>query len=370
MLSELESSLALAQGNPERKKAVPTLKKRIKEEKQRVGRIVKSTRPLAMKVQQKQDVNECDGRGRTLLMIAAGAGNGAAIDYLLAENAALDVVDKEGRSALDYDELDGGGLLAVRLTWALDMAFQVGDFGKVRQYCKAGISPDAMLPGGPLVGKLLQAGQHQMAVELCRGKKMENEAMNDGTLISELIIACGNADMIRVGAEAFGKALWNSSPGGIDSLVCILRCGNLAAVQIYAHHFGFGNNLCTLAVRHSSPEVVAWVLKQSGAVGKVDSWGSYPLFEAARRGDIPVYEAVLAAGADVTVRNEQGETLLMHAALGGNVHLVNAVLDKLPQELLGAADAAGRTAADYARMSGVAMVESLLATRGLRPQAK
>jgi len=86
--------------------------------------------------------------------------------------------------------------------------------------------------------------------------------------------------------------------------------------------------------------------------------------------DIPVYDAVLAAGADVAARNEQGETLLMHAALGGNVHLVNAVLDKLPQELLQAADAAGRNAADYARMSGVTMVESLLATRGLRPQAE
>jgi len=49
---------------------------------------------------------------------------------------------------------------------------------------------------------------------------------------------------------------------------------------------------------------------------------------------------------------------------------VNAVLDKLPQELLQAADAAGRNAADYARMSGVTMVESLLATRGLRPQAE
>lgn len=369
-ITELENSLALAQGNPERKKALSGLQKRLKEEKRRVDKVVKSLRPLAMKAQQRQDVNVCDEKGRTLLMEAARIGCGEAIDYLLGENPELGKVDKFGRSALDDDEDEGCGLLAVRLSMALDLAFQAGDFAKVHQYCKVGLPPDTMLPGGPLVGKLLQAGQTGMAVEVCRGKKMENEAMDDGTLISELIISSGNADMIRIGAEALGRELWSRAPGGSDSLFLILRRGDLRAVQFYAHHFGFGNNLSTLAVRHSSPEVVAWVLKQADDAGKVDSWGSLPLFEAARRGDIPVYDAVLAAGADVAARNEKGETLLMHAALGGNVHLVNAVLDKLPQELLHATDAAGRNAADYARMSGIAMVESLLATRGLRPQSK
>lgn len=369
-ISNIESSLVLAQSDPERKKSVSGLQRRLKEEKRRVEKIVKSLRPLALKVQQRQDVNICDGKGRTLLMEAARIGCGEAIDYLLGENAELGLVDKSGRTALSYDETEGSGLLAVRLCAELDLAFSAEDFTKIQKYCKFGIAPDIMLSGGPLVGKLLQAGKLDMAVDVCRGKKMKNEEMHDGTLISELIIASGNADMIRIGAAALGRELWKSSPGGADALLLILRRGDLAAVQFYAHHFGFGNNLSTLVVRYSSPEVVTWVLKQSGAVGKVDSWGSYPLFEAARRGDIPVYDAVLAAGADVAARNEKGETLLMHAALGGNVQLVNAVLEKLPPELQTATDNAGRTAADYARMSGVAMVESLLATRGLKPQAK
>lgn len=369
-MSELESALVLARSNPERKRSVPSLQKRIKEEKQRVDKMVSNMRPLALKVQQRQDVNVRDGKGRTLLMLAAAAGNGPAIDYLLGEEADLDVVDKDGRNALYYDESKGGGLLSNRLLSALDIAFQTKDDAKVRRYCKAGISPDAMLSDGPLVGRLLLDGKYELAVELCRGKKIENEAMLDGTLVSELIVGCGHEKMLQLGADMLGKELWSSSPGGVDALFHILRRGDLKAVQLYAHHFGFGNNLCMLAVRHSSPEVVAWVLKQAEGAGKADSWGSLPLFEAARRGDIPVYDAVLAAGADVAARNEKGETLLMHAALGGNVHLVNAVLDKLPQELLQATDAAGRNAADYARMSGVTMVESLLATRGLRPQAE
>lgn len=370
VLSELESSLALARDIPERKKNVSSLQKRIKEEKQRVDKLVRNMRPLALKVQQRQDVDVRDGNGCTLLMLAAGAGHGAAIDYLLEEDANLEIVDKHGRNALYYDESKGGGLLTARLISALDAALQAKDYAKVRRYCKVGLAPDSMLVGGPLVGMLLQQGQIELAVELCRGKKVENEAMADGTLISELIVGCGNEQMFQLGAEMLGKELWSSSSGGVDALLLVLRRGDLRAVQFYAHHFGFGNNLCMLAVRHSTPEVVAWVLKQSEGAGKADSWGSLPLFEAARRGDIPVYEAVLSAGADVAARNEKGETLLMHAALGGNVHLVNAVLDKMPQELLQARDAAGRNAADYARMSGVAMLESLLATRGLRPQAK
>ena len=370
VLAELESSLALSRGIPSRKKAVPGLQKRIKEEKQRVDKLVKAIRPLALKAQHKQDVNVRDSKGRTLLMLAAEADNGPAIDYLLSEEPDLNAVDQSGRNALDYDESRGGGLLITRLLSALEVAFQAKDYDKVRRYCKAGIAPDSMLPGGPLVGRLLMEEQCELAIELCRGKKIENEAMLDGTLVSELIVGCGNEKMLQIGAEMLGKELWRSSPGGTDALLFILRRGNLRAVQFYAHHFGFGNNLCMLAVRHSTPEVVAWVLKQAEGVGKADSWGSLPLFEAARRGDLPVYQAVLAAGADVAARNDKGETLLMHAALGGNVHLVNAVLDKLPQELLDVTDAAGRTAADYARMSGVAMVESLLATRGLSPQAK
>lgn len=370
VLSELESALVLARSNPARKKSVSSLERRIKEEKKRVDKMVNNMRPLALKVQQKQDVDFRDGKGRTLLMLAAGAANGPAIDYLLGEDANLEIADKNGRKALDYDEAKGGGLLTTRLLSALDIAFQAKDDAKVRRYCKSGIAPDSMLAGGPLVGRLLLEGQYELAVELCRGKKIENEAMLDGTLVSELIVGCGNDEMLQLGVEMLGKELWRCSSGGADALLLILRRGNLRAVQFYAHHFGFGNNLCMLAVRHSTPEVVAWVLKQAEGAGKADSWGSLPLFEAARRGDIPVYEAVLAAGADVAARNEKGETLLMHAALGGNVHLVNAVLDKLPQELLQATDAAGRNAADYARMSGVATVESLLATRGLRPQAK
>ena len=80
-----------------------------------------------------------------------------------------------------------------------------------------------------------------------------------------------------------------------------------------------------------------------------------------------VYEAVLAAGADVNARNTAGETVLMHAALSGIEKVVNAVLNSISPDLLGAADSQNRTAVDYARMAGSAPVEQLLGSRGVKP---
>lgn len=366
-VTELESAIALAQGNPERKKSLTALKKRLSEEKHRVQNRLREVKPLALKARQRQDVNVQDGNGRTLLMHAARFSNGNAIDMLLREDAALDSVDKKGRTALEYDRTEGNGVLAVRVIAALEIAIERGHTENIRRYCQSGIAADAMLTEGPLLGCLLRAGQHLLATELFRGKTPANEAMSDGTLLSELIVLSGNADLLHAGAAAFGRELWAFSPGGTDTLLHILRTGNLKAVQLYAHHCGVSSELCSLAVCHSTPEVVTWVLQQAQAAAKADTAGNSPLFTAARRGNSAVYEAVLAAGGEVNDRNEAGETLLMHAALSGSPEMVNAVLQKINADLAAACDASGRTAVDYARLSGNKMVESVLLSHGVQP---
>lgn len=366
-VSELESSIALIQGNPERKKLLPSLKKRLSDAKQRIQSRLRDVKPLALKAQQRQDVNVRDGNGRTLLMHAARFGNGNAIDMLLRESAALDLADKKGCTALEYDRREGCGVLSVRLVVALDEAIDRGHTEDIRRYCQSGIAVDTMLPDGPLLGCLLRARQHLLAAELIRGKKAANEAMSDGTLLSELIVLSGDSNLLDAGAAAFGRELWAFSPGGTDTLIHILRTGNLKAVQLYAHHCGISGELCSLVVRHSTPEVVTWVLQQAQTAGKAADGGDFPLFAAARRGNPAVYEAVLAAGGEVNARNETGETLLMHAALSGSPDMINAVLQKINADLSAACDTAGRTAVDYARMSGNLMAESVLRARGIQP---
>ncbi len=365
-VAELERAEAMAKNDPEQKKTLRSLRQRLSREKRRVDGMIREVKPLALKAQNRSNVNLQDASGCTLLMHAARFSNAKAIDILLQENADLLLKDKKGHTALYYDKNTGSGILAERLAETIDAAIDQTDFDKVSQYCKAGLPADTPLQDGPLVGKLLQKEQFSLVLELLSCDTLENFPMKDGTLLSELMVQCGNPDILKRGAKLFGKELWHHSVGRKDSLLSILRSGNLQAVQLYVHHLGSDNNLSALAVRHSTPEVVTWILKNEAAANKADTWGSFPLFEAARRGNPAVYEAVLAAGGDVNMRNNAGETLLMHAALSGNTNIVQAVLQKMNAELLNSKDNAGRTALDYARMSGNAMVESLLRTSGIQ----
>lgn len=370
VVEELENSISLVQGGFGNKKSLSSLRRRLSEEKRRVDGMLSALKPLALKAQNRKNVNVQDGKGRTLLMHAARLGNGGAIDLLLEGNADVGIEDRDGRTALEYDREEGAGLLASRLAAVVDAAIYRNDASTVKMYCDAGLAADTLLPGGPLAGRLLEANLCPLAAELLRGANIKNEPMRDGTLLTELMVRCNNAEVLQRGAEIFGKELWETSPGGMDSLLYILSRGNLQAVQYYVHHHGATPHLCTLAVRHSSPEVISWVLQKAGIAEKSGFSGSFPLFEAARRGNTAVYAAVSAVGGDCSARNENGETVLMHAALSGSVELVNAVLQHMSAELVGVSDAAGRTALDYARMSGNAMVESVLVTRGVQPGNK
>lgn len=367
VVEELEGAIDMARNHPDGKKSLHSLRRRLSEEKRKAAALMRDLKPLAMRAQSKKDINVQDARGRTLLMHACRYGSGSAVSMLLEEDADLSVVDKNGHSALYYDQHEGSGVLVSRLAVEAEEALESGNTDRVRLYCKAGLPPDVQLTDGPLLGCVLQKKQFSLASELLSGGNTENVTMRDGTLLTELLVQSGQEEILKKAAAIFGKELWATSSGGTDSLLYILRSGNLHALGLYVHHLGTGNNLCTLAVRHSSPELVTWVLQKAEAVGKEDTWGSFPLFEAARRGNLPVYAAVLSAGGDVNARNGAGETVLMHAALSCNVELVKAVLEKMNADLVGICDAAGRTAVDYARMSGSAEVESVLTKRGVQP---
>ena len=63
VLQELESSLAMAEGSVQQKKSISSIKKRISEEKRRVDNVLRELKPLALKVQQRQNI---DLQGRIL----------------------------------------------------------------------------------------------------------------------------------------------------------------------------------------------------------------------------------------------------------------------------------------------------------------
>jgi ankyrin repeat protein len=81
-------------------------------------------------------------------------------------------------------------------------------------------------------------------------------------------------------------------------------------------------------------------------INSVGGFGNSPLKIAAVRGDVPVIEALVAAGADVDALNEDGCTALHHAVSQGHFAAASRLID------LGAAtiirDRFGHLAADCA----------------------
>ena len=339
------------------------LEKRIKEERKLQEKILRGLDTLAKKAERK-GINVQDRHGMTLLMYATQMSNAPALEYVMMQNPDLSLRDKNGRSALDYDK-QGSGILESHLMNEMREAIGMQDFGRVRDCCKAGVDPVVDLDEGPLAGVLLRNNKADMFVELYRGKKMKDSPMADGVMLSELILTSGHTEVIKVGAAAIGSSFWKSEPGHISPLFHMVSRGQMEVLKIYAHQVGLQAEDVRLAVRHGSPEAVAWVLES-----KKDQLPEEVAFEAARRGNKQVLDAVMAAGASMTAKNARGETVLMHAALSGKDDVVKAVLEKQNDEQKGAVDAAGRSAIYYARCSGSKSVESLLQGAGISATPK
>lgn len=343
------------------------ISKQIKEEERKLTRSLRDLRALATKAQ-REGINARDKHGRTLLMLATQLPSTAGVDYLLQNNADAGIRDMDGNTALQWDARGGNGELTSRITAAAQDAATAGDYEALVKYCVMGISSDIMLTDGPLAGVLLKEGKKDAFLKIFRGRKgFRDVPMNDGTMVSELILQSGDDEVIKVGAELLGRTIWEEGNSGISPLFYLMSRGHLGGVKIYCHQMGSDNEVQRMAVRYSTPEVVSWVLSQSSI--KTDA--SYPpLLEAARRGNMAVYEAVVAAQPDFATANSNGETVLMHAALSGNAELVKVVLEKSSPEQIKATDAAGRSAVYYARLAASPAVEQLLTGAGVTASDK
>lgn len=343
------------------------INKQIKEEERKLTRSLRDLRALAAKAQ-REGIDAQDGKGRTLLMLATQLPSTAGVDYLLQNNADATIRDKDGNTALRWDDRGGNGELTSRITAAAQDAATAGDYDALVKYCKMGISPDIMLVDGPLAGVLLKGGKVDAFLSVFRGRVGFRDApMSDGMMVSELILQSGNDEVIKVGAEMLGKEIWEEGNSGVSPLFYLMSRGHLGGVKIYCHQMGVDSAVQQMAVRYSTPEVVSWVLAQSS---KDTSSSRLPLLEAARRGNMAVYEAVLAAAPNAATVNANGETVLMHAALSGNAELVKAVLQKCSPEQIKATDNAGRSAVYYARLAVSPAVEQLLTGAGVTASDK
>jgi ankyrin repeat protein len=111
--------------------------------------------------------------------------------------------------------------------------------------------------------------------------------------------------------------------------------------------------------RHS---VIPLLLEAGAEPAGTDAYGWTPLMRAVSGGYIAAVESILASGkADLQAREESGATALHIAAGRGYTDIVRRLLEAGAEA--SAADGAGRTPADVARLQGHAEVEVLLTGR-------
>ncbi len=206
-------------------------------------------------------VNAVDSRkGQNALMWAAAEGHSDVVDYLIAKGADVKAVSQAGFTPLVF-------------------AAEKGNAKSVASLLKAGLDPSYTLPRGPSVLQVAVLAEKTEAAKTL----LDNGANPDA------------AD--RTGNTALHLAA---------------QLGNLEVVQ-------------KLIEKHANPNPrTAKVMAGEGGAAffRGPSGEQTPLLLAARANHKDVMEALVAAGADPTLKAQDGTTLLMAAASSGHVEVV------------------------------------------------
>lgn len=305
------------------------------------------------KVKKTGDINARGKSGLTLLMAVANTGADDATRAVLRENPDLTLGDERGHTAVWYEMRGMGHALNSKLMQEWHAALAAGDTEAVKRLLECGISPATPTENGnPPLGEAIDRGLQEIFDELMKQDTSVTYPMADGRSLITVAVEKGNAKAIS-NLLAFGAEAEEPMPTGETPLRYLLRCGTPEAVLAYVKGADLGNTaeadtrVCCVAARLAPAETLRALLAAVPEPHAEDTYGNTPLLEAARRGDPAVYDTVLAAKPPKWV-NSRGETALMHAALSGSETMLRRVLETMPAELRTKADAAGRTAADYA----------------------
>jgi len=124
-----------------------------------------------------------------------------------------------------------------------------------------------------------------------------------------------------------------------------------------------GTTAVMWAAHHDDLDLVQALIEAGANVTLTNQFGTSALTEAAIVGSAPVIDALLEAGADPNARNPEGETPLMAVARGGNVEAARRLLDA-GAEINAREDWGGQSALMWAAAQRQADMVGFLASRG------
>lgn len=357
----------------ERRKHQQRQKKVVAEKERRHRAWESAARALIKEIERSRNVNVQDKNGLTLLMCAVALERETVIDDLLAEPSLdLGLEEKKGRTALEVEFDEGGGILRRLLSVRFIQCLTDGDEAGAMKLLDVGVKPDGVWDNEPVMVQAVLRDRMDLFNKLMVMGGNCRVLTSDGRTLAEVAVRKRNVAVMET-LLAMGVDIWKPFRNNTPVLSYMLRTSHGEGVISYMKHCGeqqacealFGVSPMCMAVRLGEPEFVEQLYK-SGALDKdEDAHGNTPLLEAARRGSPEVYRLLVSLGEDPALSNSAGETVLMHAARSGSAALVQALLTELPPEVQQQKDKRGRTAVDYAREISADTIVQLLEGAGV-----
>ena len=335
------------------------LQKQIRDERSRMTSAVAKVKDLLHRVASGEGIDVQDKEGCTLIMRAADCGNDEIVSLILKESPApdLSVLDRLGRTAVAHERDGGGSVIIQFLTEQWEEAVNNADESTVERLMASGVSPNQLVRGNPPVGLFIKSGNAALVRTMLTFNPRLKVQMTDGTSLLELALRKQDPDIISA-LLAAGISADTPFVNGMHPMCHLLTRCRPETVKAFVKGAGGaalrmemgGISLMNLAARTASKDVVACVAENlPNAINREDSQGNLPIFEAARRGNVEVYDYLVEKGAKIDNTNSAGETTLMHAVLSGKPAMVQHVLEKISPSRIPAKDRAGHDAAYYAQ---------------------
>lgn len=288
----------------------------------------------------KINVNELDRAGRLALSYAACLGNKEMVDLLLTHGADLNRVDENTwlESAWGFT-IGGDGGFGI-----LHYLVDARDTAMVEYFIAKGANPNIKATMDNCITPLFIAASHQnkamIQILLKAGADPKIADKYGNTIIGEalgrnnldqfkLLLDLGLVDMNYRDAEGNTLLMTASSTGNVNLMIYLLDKGAaIDAVNL------LGENALHLAVRSTNTtECIRTLIEYGIDINHKDRNGNSPLFglfnfgsgldDQTKKANI---DLLLASGADVTLQNNEGSTLLHGAIESGSLELAARVL--------------------------------------------